>query len=108
MYDIKMLKAKKIAELIEIAEQKKLQEYLEKWLKEKINFILKSLIDLRSLKESNSSIRALAYQLYENNGVLKRDKVSEYLKNQRISLIGNIRRLWFMRQLALGAISREL
>ena len=69
-----------IDDIIEIAEQKKLQEYLEKWLKEKINFILKSLIDLRSLKESNSSIRALAYQLYENNGVLKRDKVSEYLK----------------------------
>ena len=69
-----------IDDIIEVAEQKKLQEYLEKWLKEKINFILKSLIDLRSLKESNSSIRALAYQLYENNGVLKRDKVSEYLK----------------------------
>jgi len=69
-----------IDDIIEIAEQKKLQEYLEKWLKEKINFVLKSLIDLRSLKESNSSIRALAYQLYENNGVLKRDKVSEYLK----------------------------
>ena len=69
-----------IDDIIEIDEQKKLQEYLEKWLKEKINFVLKSLIDLRSLKESNSSIRALAYQLYENNGVLKRDKVSEYLK----------------------------
>ena len=69
-----------IDDIIEVAEQKKLQEYLEKWLKEKIKFVLKSLIDLRSLKESNSSIRALAYQLYENNGVLKRDKVSEYLK----------------------------
>ena len=70
-----------IDDIIEFAEQKKLQKYLEKWLKEKINFVLKSLIDLRSLRESNSSIRALAYQLYENNGVLKRDKVSEYLKN---------------------------
>ena len=69
-----------IDDIIEAAEQKKLQENLEKWLKEKIKFVLKSLIDLRSLKESNSSIRALAYQLYENNGVLKRDKVSEYLK----------------------------
>jgi len=69
-----------VDDIIEINEQKKLQEYLEKWIKEKINFVLKSLIDLRSLKESNSSIRALAYQLYENNGVLKRDKVSEYLK----------------------------
>jgi len=53
---------------------------LEKWINGKISFVLKSLIDLRSLKESNSSIRALAYQLYENNGVLKREKVSDYLK----------------------------
>ena len=69
-----------IDDIVEINEQKKLQKHLEKWMKEKINFVLKSLIDLRSLKESNSSIRALAYQLYENNGVLKRDKVLSYLK----------------------------
>ena len=55
--------------------------FLEKWIKNKINIILKSLIDLKNLKEKNSSIKALAYQLYENNGVLKRDHVSEYLKN---------------------------
>ena len=69
-----------IDDIVEVPEQKKLQEYLEKWINEKIRFVLKSLIDLRSLKESNSSIRALAYQLYENNGVLKREKVSDYLK----------------------------
>ena len=64
-----------IDDIVEIDEQKKLLKHLEKWLKEKINFILKSLIELRSLKESNSSVRALAYQLYENNGVVKREKV---------------------------------
>ena len=68
-----------VDDIIEVAEQRKLKSYLEKWLKEKINFILKSLIDLRSLKETNSSIRALAYQLYENNGVVKRDRVTDYL-----------------------------
>ena len=46
-----------------------------------MNTVLKSLIDLKNLKEKNSSIKALAYQLYENNGVIKRDQVSEYLKN---------------------------
>ena len=61
--------------------KKKLSDYLKKWLSEKIRFVLKSLIDLKDLKENNSSIRALAYQLYENNGVLKRENVSEYLKN---------------------------
>ena len=35
---------------------------------------------LKNLKESNSSIKALAYQLYENNGVIKREVVAEYLK----------------------------
>ena len=54
---------------------------MKKWLSEKIKFVLKSLIELKDLKEKNSSIRALAYQLYENNGVLKRENVSGYLKN---------------------------
>ena len=68
-----------IDDTIEANEQKKLQKYLEKWIKEKINDVLKSLIELKTLKESDSSTRALAYQLYENNGVLKRENVSEYL-----------------------------
>ena len=40
-----------------------------------------SLVNLKNLKDKNSSIKALAYQLYENNGVLKREQVSEYLKS---------------------------
>ena len=69
-----------VDDILEQNQKKKLIEYLEKWLKTKINTVLKSLIDLKDLKERNSSIKALAYQLYENNGVLKRDQVSEYLK----------------------------
>jgi ATP-dependent RNA helicase SUPV3L1/SUV3 len=69
-----------VDDILEIADKRKLSEFIEKWIKEKINIVLKSLIDLKNLKESNSSIKALAYQLYENNGVIKRDKVAEYLK----------------------------
>ena len=69
-----------IDDIVEKHDQKKIYMFLEKWINEKINFILKSLIDLKTLKEKNSSIRALAYQLYENNGVIKRESVSEYLK----------------------------
>ena len=69
-----------IDEIIETNQKKKLSDYIYKWLKIKINTVLKSLIDLKNLKENNSSIKALAYQLYENNGVLKREQVSEYLK----------------------------
>ena len=69
-----------VDDILENDDKKKLLEFVEKWIKEKINLVLKSLIDLRNLKESNSSIKALAYQLYENNGVIKREEVSEYLK----------------------------
>jgi ATP-dependent RNA helicase SUPV3L1/SUV3 len=70
-----------VDDILEQNQRKKLNIFLEKWIKNKINTILKSLIDLKDLKDKNSSIKALAYQLYENNGVLKRDQVSEYLKN---------------------------
>ncbi|MDC0046699.1 helicase-related protein [Candidatus Pelagibacter sp.] len=59
--------------------KQKLNEYINKWIQEKIDNILKNLIDLKNIKENNSSIKALAYQLYENNGVLKREQVSEYI-----------------------------
>ncbi len=69
-----------VDDILEKNQSQKLLEFLESWLKNKINITLKSLIDLKNLKEKNSSMKALAYQLYENNGVLKRDQVSEYLK----------------------------
>jgi ATP-dependent RNA helicase SUPV3L1/SUV3 len=69
-----------VDDILENNEKKKLSEFLEKWIKEKVNLVLKSLIDLKNLKESNSSIKALAYQLYENNGVIKREVVIDYLK----------------------------
>jgi len=69
-----------VDETIEINQKQKLSEYINKWTQGKINTVLKNLIDLKNLKENNSSIKALAYQLYENNGVLKREQVSEYLK----------------------------
>ncbi len=70
-----------IDDILEKDKKQKLIIFLEKWIKNKIETILKSLVDLKDLKEKNSSIKALAYQLYENNGVLKREQVSDYLKN---------------------------
>jgi ATP-dependent RNA helicase SUPV3L1/SUV3 len=62
-------------------QRKKLSDFINKWLKNKIDTVLQSLVDLKNIKDQHSSIKALAYQLYENNGVLKRENVSEYLKN---------------------------
>ena len=70
-----------IDDMIEQKQRNKLSSHLESWLKKKITLVLKSLFDLKDIKDKNSSIKALAYQLYENNGVVKRDNVSEYLKN---------------------------
>jgi len=70
-----------IDDIIEQGPKKKLNDYIYKWIQAKVNKVLKSLIELKNIKENNSSIKALAYQLYENNGVLKREQVSEYLKD---------------------------
>jgi ATP-dependent RNA helicase SUPV3L1/SUV3 len=70
-----------VDDILEQDQKQKLGLFIKKWLKNKIDTVLQSLIDLKNLKEKNSSIKALAYQLYENNGVLKRENVSEFLKS---------------------------
>ena len=69
-----------IDEMIENNEKSKLSNYLQKWLNKKIRTELESLIELKTLKENNPELRALSYHLYENNGVVKRESVSVYLK----------------------------
>ena len=69
-----------VDDILEQNQRQQLTNFLIKWLKDKINLTLKSLIDLKFLEDKNSSIKALAYQLYENNGVIKRKQVAEYLK----------------------------
>ena len=69
-----------IDDIVENSDQIKFSKFLLDWINKKINEDLKSLIDLKNIKVSNSSIRALAYQLYENNGVIKREIVKDFLK----------------------------
>jgi ATP-dependent RNA helicase SUPV3L1/SUV3 len=69
-----------VDDMLEQNQRIKLTSFLEKWLKNKITTVLKSLFDLKDIKDKNSSIKALAYQLYENNGVIVRDQVSDYIK----------------------------
>ena len=51
-----------VDDILEQDQRQKLTNYLTKWIANKINTTLKSLIDLKFLKEKNSSIKALAYQ----------------------------------------------
>ncbi len=69
-----------IDEMIENNERNNLNDYLNKWIIKKIETELNSLIELKNIKENNPELRALAYRLYENNGVIKRSSISEYLK----------------------------
>ena len=69
-----------IDEMIENNERNNLNNYLNKWLIKKIETELNSLIELKNIKDDNPELRALAYRLYENNGVVKRSNISEFLK----------------------------
>ena len=70
-----------VDDVVETENKNNLQNFLRKWLNEKINSELGSLIKLKDIKSTNSSTRALSYMLYENNGVLKRTNVENLLKH---------------------------
>ncbi len=64
-----------IDDIVENDEKLKLHSFLKKWLDTKIADELDSLFKLKNINSVNSQIRALSYQLYENNGVVKREEV---------------------------------
>ena len=68
-----------VDDMVENSEKKILSTYLQNWISKKILTELKSLMDLKSINEKNTHIRALAFHLYENNGVVKRENVKEFL-----------------------------
>ena len=55
--------------------------FLSKWLSSYINEILGDLIKLTKHKLSNQYLRGLLFQLYENNGVVKRSDVDKIVKS---------------------------
>ena len=69
-----------IDEMIDVEDKSEFYKFLQNWIDNKINYELKSLTDLKNINTSNSSIRALAYQLYENNGVVKRENTKDFVK----------------------------
>ena len=69
-----------IDDIVEKEDQDRLYYSIMLWIKNKVNNVLKNLTDLKNIKTDVPNIRALAYQLYENNGVLKKDSVAIYSK----------------------------
>ena len=60
--------------------KEELEQFTKNWLYSYINEILKDLINLTNIKIENQYLRALSFQLYENNGVLKRKDIDEIIK----------------------------
>ncbi len=58
----------------------KLVSFLNSWLSKYIDELLGDLIRLTKHKISNQYLRGLVFQLYENNGVVKRDDVDRIVK----------------------------
>ena len=59
----------------------KLIDFLNKWLSNYINDVLGDLFRLTKHQITNQYLRGLIFQLYENNGVVKRSKVDKIVKS---------------------------
>ncbi len=57
-----------------------LEAFLRKWLTSHIDKVLQDLINLTKLKIDNQYLRALSFQLYENNGIIKRKNIDNIIK----------------------------
>ena len=71
----------------------KLSNFLIKWLSNHINEVLSDLIKLSKHQITNQYLRGLVFQLYENNGVVKRSEVEKIVKSIPIK---ERKKLWGM------------
>ena len=66
---------------LNVESKKKLIIFLNKWLNNHINTVLGDLIKLNEHKIKNQYLRGLVFQLYENNGVVKRSEIDQLVKS---------------------------
>ena len=67
-------------ESIELESKLKLEQFLKKWFDSYVNEVLGDLINLTKQKKDNQYLRALVFQLYEKNGVIKRSEIDNIVK----------------------------
>ena len=68
-------------EALDLESKNKIKSNLEKKLYLLITTELSDLVKLSKLNFKNNYVRALCYQLFENNGVVKRDSIKQIIKN---------------------------
>tara|TARA_B100000686_G_scaffold331270_1_gene394584 strand:+ start:1917 stop:4406 length:2490 start_codon:yes stop_codon:yes gene_type:complete len=70
-----------VDEAIDVESKEKLKNNLEKKLYTLISTELSDLVNLSRSKFKNNYVRAICYQLFENNGVMKRESIHQVIKN---------------------------
>ena len=81
-----------VDEAIDSDSRKKLKIHLEEKLLNIINTELSDLVNLSKLNFENNYVRALYYQLFENNGVVKRESVDHIIKKIPKEYRSNLRK----------------
>jgi len=81
-----------VDEAIDLESKEKLKANLEKKLHKLISTELSDLVNLSKSKFKNNYVRALCYQLFEKNGVMKRESVHQMIKNISKEDRSNLRR----------------
>ena len=66
---------------LDLDSKNKIKLNLEEKLHKLITTELSDLVKLSKLKFKNNYVRALCYQLFENNGVVKRESINQIIKN---------------------------
>ncbi len=67
-------------EALEEESKLKLEKFLKQWFEKYINEILGDLINLTKRRVKNQYLRALVFQLFERNGVIKRSEIEKIVK----------------------------
>ena len=82
-----------VDEAIDLESKEKLKVNLKNKLYKLISSELSDLVNLSKSKYKNNYVRALSYQLFESNGVMKRDAVKEMVKNIFQEERGGVRKI---------------
>ncbi len=80
-------------ESIQLDAKLKLDKFLKKWFDDYINEVLGDLLNLTKQKIENQYLRALVFQLYEKNGVIKRVEIDKIVK---LIPVEDRKKLWGM------------
>ena len=70
-----------VDDAIDLESKVKLQSFLAQWIGNLIKNELYDLVNLKDVNHKSGYTRALCFQLFEKNGILKRESVKDMIKN---------------------------